>query len=116
VLRNGHVYTPNKEGFQSAFHALLPLAGRRVRFGSDVTVELQLWRRGRRADIDNQIKAILDAMVACGILVDDRLVRKVLAEVVDVGPEVAPRIRIRVEPYRGRGNRTLLDVAGGKNS
>lgn len=99
VLRSGRVYTPDQAAFQTAFWALLPREVRGVQFAGEVAVRMQFWRRGRSADGDNLEKAVSDALVVCGILVDDRLIRRCEWEIVEHGPSVRPRVVVSVEPY-----------------
>lgn len=67
-----------------------------------IALEVKFWRRHRgnnRGDLDNMVKAVLDA--GNGFLwVDDRQVVKITAELWGSGPSIDGRIHLRVEaPY-----------------
>jgi crossover junction endodeoxyribonuclease RusA len=50
-----------------------------------VEVEIRVEKRGKvKEDIDNRIKAVLDALVSAGVIGDDRAVWRVTAEWADI--------------------------------
>ena len=58
-------------------HVSVFLEGQRILVDVD---EQTAWRRGQiRGDLDNHVKAVLDALVAGGVLVDDRQVEGLVA-------------------------------------
>lgn len=94
-------FTPERsKAFKDEFQWAARAAGARgAATAARVQINLQFWRHHRGAhcgDLDNMIKAVLDA--GNGFLwVDDRQVRRINARLVDDGPHVTGRIVLVVE-------------------
>jgi Holliday junction resolvase RusA-like endonuclease len=77
--RGGHFYTPSTT---RAYEELVAWAATAAavskdgftRFHEDCRVTIDLYVHHRLGDLDNHAKSILDGMVRCGLLKDDRLV------------------------------------------
>lgn len=72
--------------------------GKHKQIKGDIAVEFEAYRpAGKKADIDNLLKASLDLLTATGTIGDDSQVVELTARWVDAGPPCVIRIR---EPTR----------------
>lgn len=103
VFRHGrsgaHAFTPDgTRDFYHAFAWAVRAAGIRRPLAGRLRVHLRLWRRCRgsaRGDLDNLIKAVLDA--GTGLLyADDDQVTEIEAVLVAWGPHVVGRIEMEI--------------------
>lgn len=95
----GRSYTPARSAeFCETFRWLLREQGIRAPIREDLALDLRFWRHHRgnnRGDLDNLVKAVLDA--GNGFLwEDDRQVVSLAARFADAGPNVDGRIVIRI--------------------
>ena len=75
-LGKGHVYSPSAIAENALAWMILAKAGCGVKFRGPVSVTLDVYRKKRRADIDNVLKFVLDALQKSGIIENDRQVEK----------------------------------------
>jgi len=82
-------------------------AMKRKPYRPPVTLDVTLiWYRGRRSgDLDGRVKVICDALAVdghskYGVYENDRMIRRLVAELIDVEPEHAG-MEVIVKPYEG---------------
>lgn len=94
-------FTPERsKAFKDEFQWAARAAGARgTATPAQVKVTLEFWRHhrgGHCGDLDNLVKAVLDAGNQF-LWVDDRQVRHLDARLVDDGPTISGRIRLTIE-------------------
>lgn len=62
----------------------------------DYSVHIRVVRLEKRRDLDNYVKPILDMLVKAGIIRDDRYVKRIIVEYVDVPKTDAPPLERQV--------------------
>ena len=95
----GHrAWTPGKDEFEREFWALLSRDARKANL-TRATLVVRFYRRGRAADLDNILKATIDALVTCGVLRGDTLEHlwRIDAEGFCAPDEKRPRIELVIE-------------------
>lgn len=108
IGRNEQLYN-----YQQAIREELQAISAFPKIGGEIALQFFLWRQrelkelgeGRntrqgRVDATNMQKALEDALQGI-FYVNDSLVRKVMSEVVEQGPNVTPRIVVEIKPWFG---------------